>query len=92
MARPDWEGRLAVGGADAAEQQAAWAEIERLREENEELKERDKILLEIELSVRTERDNLRWLLRHEFKEKNPETPEPDWLTLAASLREAADEK
>jgi hypothetical protein len=40
--------------------------------------------------LREERDNLLWLLDHEFEERNPEVPKPDWLVFAASLREAAE--
>lgn len=67
------------------------AKVERLKEENEELTEKTDILLAIELRTRTERDNLISLLHREFEKNNPGADEPEWITVAASLREAAAE-
>ena len=38
-------------------------------------------------TLKEERDNLEWLLSHVHRQNNPGVPEPDWYTVAASLRE-----
>jgi hypothetical protein len=41
--------------------------------------------------LQKERDDLLWLLNHEFEEQNPEVVvKPLWMMLAANLREAAE--
>ncbi|KKM93803.1 hypothetical protein LCGC14_1204680 [marine sediment metagenome] len=40
--------------------------------------------------IRKQRDDLLWFLTTDFKERNPIVIEPEWLTVAASLREAAE--
>lgn len=41
--------------------------------------------------IQIQRDNLIWLLNHEFDERHPIVLRPDWLVVAASLREVESE-